>query len=99
MRLIDADAITEEEKRTYGFVNDYDLQQLLDAQPTIEGKGAKSRAEELERMCETINKNGGMDSEDWTAALLAQIALNLAIITDTLLKLVKKDGATDCPWK
>lgn len=99
MRLIDADAITEEERRIYGFVNDYDLQQLLDAQPTIEGKGVKSRAEELERMCETINKNGGMDSEDWTTALLAQIALNLAIITDTLLTLAKKDGATDCPWK
>jgi hypothetical protein len=99
MRLIDADAITEEERRIYGFGNDCDLQQLLDAQPTIEGKGVKSRAEELERMCETINKNGGMDSEDWTTALLAQIALNLAIITDTLSTLAKKDGATDCPWK
>lgn len=36
MRMIDADAIDEEKKRMHGFICDYDLQELLDEQPTIE---------------------------------------------------------------
>lgn len=40
-RLIDADAISEDDRQVYGFYNSYDLQQLLDNAPTIieaEGK-------------------------------------------------------------
>lgn len=41
MRLIDVDAITEDEKEIYGFLHDFDLQELLDAQPTISTKEIK----------------------------------------------------------
>ena len=34
-RLIDADAISEDDRQVYGFYNSYDLQQLLDNAPTI----------------------------------------------------------------
>ena len=34
-RLIDADAISEDDRQVYGFYNSYDLQQLLDNCPTI----------------------------------------------------------------
>ena len=36
MRLIDADAITEDERQEHGFFYNSDLQELLDEQPTIE---------------------------------------------------------------
>lgn len=41
MRLIDIDAITEDEKEIYGFFHDFDLDDLLDGQPTIETKQVK----------------------------------------------------------
>lgn len=41
MRLIDVDAITEDERQVHGFVHDFDLQELLDAQPTITTKQVK----------------------------------------------------------
>lgn len=36
MRLIDVDAITEEQKQIHGFFYDYDLDELLKECPTIE---------------------------------------------------------------
>lgn len=36
MRYIDADAISEDQRQQYGFFYDFDLQELLDAQPTID---------------------------------------------------------------
>ncbi len=36
MRLIDADAITEDERQEHGFFYNSDLQELLDEQPTID---------------------------------------------------------------
>lgn len=45
-----------------------------------------SRVKELERMCDNINKNGGLDSGEWHTALLAQIAQNLAVIADVMLE-------------
>lgn len=44
-----------------------------------------SRVEELQRMCDTINENGGLDSGEWHTALLAQIAQNLAVIADVMM--------------
>ena len=44
-----------------------------------------SRVEELQRMCDNINENGGLDSGEWHTALLAQIAQNLAVIADVML--------------
>ena len=44
-----------------------------------------SRVEELQRMCDNINEHGGLDSEEWHTALLAQIAQNLAVIADVML--------------
>lgn len=35
MRLIDADAIDEEQRQVHGFFYDFDLQELLDEQPTV----------------------------------------------------------------
>lgn len=36
MRLIDAGAIDEEQRQAHGFFYDFDLQELLDEQPTIQ---------------------------------------------------------------
>lgn len=44
-----------------------------------------SRVEELQRMCDNINENGGLDSGQWHTALLAQIAQNLAVIADVMM--------------
>lgn len=44
-----------------------------------------SRVEELQRMCDSINENGGLDSGEWHTALLAQIAQNLAVIADAMM--------------
>ena len=44
-----------------------------------------SRVEELQRMCDAINENGGLDSGEWHTALLAQIAQNLAVIADVMM--------------
>ena len=44
-----------------------------------------SRVEELQRMCDNINENGGLDSGEWHTALLAQIAQNLAVIADVIM--------------
>lgn len=44
-----------------------------------------SRVEELQRMCDSINENGGLNSGKWHTALLAQIAQNLAVIADVML--------------
>ena len=44
-----------------------------------------SRVEELQRMCDNINENGGLDSGQWHTALLAQIAQNLAVIADVMI--------------
>lgn len=44
-----------------------------------------SRVEELQRMCDNINENGGLNSGEWHTALLAQIAQNLAVIADVMM--------------
>jgi len=44
-----------------------------------------SRVEELQRMCDSINENGGLNSGEWHTALLAQIAQNLAFIADVMM--------------
>ena len=49
------------------------------------GRVMMSRVEELQRMCDSINENGGLDSEQWHTALLAQIAQNLAVIADVMM--------------
>ncbi len=41
-----------------------------------------SRVEELQRMCDNINENGGLDSGEWHTALLAQIALTKYEVVD-----------------
>lgn len=51
-----------------------------------------SRVEELQRMCDNINENGGLDSGEWHTALLAQIAQNLAVIADVMMA----DRKTNC---
>ena len=55
-----------------------------------------SRVEELQRMCDNINENGGLDSGEWHTALLAQIAQNLAVIADVMLADRKTEPQTDC---
>ena len=55
---------------------------------TTDGKRGRvmtSRVEELQRMCDSINENGGLDSGEWHTALLAQIAQNLAVIADVMM--------------
>lgn len=49
------------------------------------GRVMTSRVEELQRMCDNINENGGLDSGEWHTALLAQIAQNLAVIADVMM--------------
>lgn len=44
-----------------------------------------SRVEELQKMFDNINEHGGLDSEEWYTALLAQIAQNLAVIADVMV--------------
>ena len=56
-----------------------------------------SRVEELQRMCDNINENGGLDSGEWHTALLAQIAQNLAVIADVMMADRKTEPTTeDC---
>ena len=54
-----------------------------------------SRVEELQRMCDNINENGGLDSGEWHTALLAQIAQNLAVIADVMLADRKTEPQTE----
>ena len=49
------------------------------------GRLMTSRVKELQRMCDNINENGGLDSGEWHTALLAQIAQNLAVIADVMV--------------
>lgn len=56
-----------------------------------------SRVEELQRMCDNINENGGLDSGKWHTALLAQIAQNLAVIADVMLADRKDEPQTENP--
>ena len=55
-----------------------------------------SRVEELQRMCDNINENGGLDSGEWHTALLAQIAQNLAVIADIMMADRKTEPQVDC---
>lgn len=54
-----------------------------------------SRVEELQRMCDNINENGGLDSGEWHTALLAQIAQNLAVIADVMMADRKTEPSID----
>lgn len=56
-----------------------------------------SRVEELQRMCDNINENGGLDSGEWHMALLAQIAQNLAVIADVMLADRKTENSSEKP--
>ncbi len=56
-----------------------------------------SRVEELQRMCDNINENGGLDSGEWHTALLAQIAQNLAVIADVMLADRKTENNSEKP--
>ena len=58
-----------------------------------------SRVEELQRMCDAINENGGLDSGEWHTALLAQIAQNLAVIADVMMADRKTEPQTEVDWK
>jgi len=59
-----------------------------------------SRVEELQRMCDNINENGGLDSGEWHTALLAQIAQNLAVIADVMMADRREiiGDCEDCGW-
>ena len=56
-----------------------------------------SRVEELQRMCDNINENGGLDSGEWHTALLAQIAQNLAVIADVMMADRKTENSSEIP--
>ena len=56
-----------------------------------------SRVEELQRMCDNINENGGLDSGEWHTALLAQIAQNLAVIADVMMADRKTENCSEKP--
>ena len=56
-----------------------------------------SRVEELQRMCDNINENGGLDSGEWHTALLAQIAQNLAVIADVMMADRKTENNSEKP--
>ena len=56
-----------------------------------------SRVEELQRMCDNINENGGLDSGQWHTALLAQIAQNLAVIADVMMEDRKTEKSSEKP--
>ena len=56
-----------------------------------------SRVEELQRMCDNINENGGLDSGEWHTALLAQIAQNLAVIADVMMADGKTENSSEKP--
>ena len=59
-----------------------------------------SRVEELQRMCDSINKNGGLDSGEWHTAMLAQIAQNLAVIADVMVADHNDEPQTEEPtWE
>jgi len=54
MRLIDADAITEDERQEHGFFYNSDLQELLDEQPTIEPQKWIPCSERLPKQQQTV---------------------------------------------
>lgn len=56
-----------------------------------------SRVEELQRMCDNINENGGLDSGEWHTALLAQIAQNLAVIADVMMADRNTENSSETP--
>lgn len=56
-----------------------------------------SRVEELQRMCDNINENGGLNSGEWHTALLAQIAQNLAVIADVMMADRKTENSSEIP--
>ena len=56
-----------------------------------------SRVEELQRMCDNINENGGLDSGEWHTALLAQIAQNIAVIADVMMADRKTENCSEKP--
>ena len=56
-----------------------------------------SRVEALQRMCDNINENGGLDSGEWHTALLAQIAQNLAVIADVMMADRKTSNCSEIP--
>ena len=56
-----------------------------------------SRVEELQRMCDNINENGGLNSGEWHTALLAQIAQNLAVIADVMMADRKTESSSEKP--
>ena len=56
-----------------------------------------SRVEELQRMCDNINENGGLDSGEWHTALLTQIAQNLAVIADVMMADRKTENSSEKP--
>ena len=59
MRLIDADAITEDERQEHGFFYNSDLQELLDEQPTID----------ISNTSNTSNTLGALDCVDRQKAI------------------------------
>ena len=62
MRLIDADAITEDERQEHGFFYDSDLQELLDEQPTIDISNTSNTLGALDCVERLINAS---DLIDW----------------------------------
>ena len=56
-----------------------------------------SRVEELQRMCDNINENGGLNSGEWHTTLLAQIAQNLAVIADVMMADRKTENNSEKP--
>lgn len=56
-----------------------------------------SRVEELQRMCDNINENGGLDSGKWHMVLLTQIAQNLAVIADVMMADRKTENSSEKP--
>ena len=54
-----------------------------------------SQVEELQRMCDNINENGGLNLGEWHTALLAQIAHNLAVIADVIMADRKTEPQTE----
>ena len=56
-----------------------------------------SRVKELQRMCDNINENGGLNSGEWHTALLAQIAQNLAVIAVVMMADRKTENSSEKP--
>jgi rubrerythrin len=88
MRLIDADAITEDERQEHGFFYNSDLQELLDEQPTIDISNTPNTLGALD----CISRQAAIDEiDEWIKAFREnghkESAADACLIQDGIIQL------------